>query len=214
MGENSIAGFSFALDSIEFDRIKAMFYFKIDDETELRLLDLQQTEKLFELTEQNRSHLREWLPWVDSNLSYEETARFIRSTLDQLAQNYGFQAGIWHRGHLAGVIGFHRIEWANRRTSIGYWVGKEYQGKGLVTKACIALIDYAFNELRLNRIEIRCATGNKKSCDIPERLGFTKEGVIRQAEWLYDHFVDHNVYGILASEWKKPTTTKKEARSL
>jgi ribosomal-protein-serine acetyltransferase len=51
-------------------------------------------------------------------------------------------------------------------------------------------------------VEIGCAPGNRKSCAIPERLGFTREGVLRQREWLYDHFVDHVVYGILAEEWR------------
>ncbi len=185
-----------------------MFYCKIDDETELRLIELRHTEELFLLTEQNRQHLREWLPWVDSSSSYEDTARFIKSALEQFTQNLGFQAGVWHQGKLVGVIGFHRIEWGNRRTSIGYWLSKQHEGKGLMTKACAALIDYAFNELKLNRIEIRCATANKKSCAIPERLRFTKEGVIRHAEWLYNHYVDHNVFGLLASEWKKSSTRK------
>jgi ribosomal-protein-serine acetyltransferase len=180
-----------------------MFFFKIDEKTELRLLELRHAEELFTLTEQNRLHLREWLPWVDSSASYEDAIRFLKSALEQYAQNLGFQAGIWYQRKLVGVIGFHRIEWGNRRTSIGYWLSQNYQGKGLVTKACAALIEYAFSDLRLNRIEIRCATGNQKSCAIPERLGFTKEGVIRQAEWLYDHYVDHNVFGLLASEWKK-----------
>lgn len=72
-----------------------------------------------------------------------------------------------------------------------------------MTKACIAFINHAFSELQLNRVEIRCAVGNTKSRAIPERLGFTNEGTIRDGEWLYDHFVNHIVYGILAMEWIK-----------
>lgn len=188
-----------------------MFHFKIDDKTELRLLELRHTEELFILTDRNRHHLREWLPWVDSSLYPESTERFIKSALEQFARNYGFQGGLWFQGRLAGVIGYHQIDWVNRRTSIGYWLGAEFQGKGLMTKACAALIDYAFGQLKLNRIEIRCATGNKKSRAIPERLGFTQEGIIRQAEWLYDHFVDHAVYGMLASEWRNPVLSKKHS---
>jgi ribosomal-protein-serine acetyltransferase len=66
------------------------------------------------------------------------------------------------------------------------------------------LVEHAFGELGLNRVSIACAVENKKSCAIPERLGFRREGVKRQAEWLYDHFVDHVVYGALASEWQAP----------
>jgi ribosomal-protein-serine acetyltransferase len=65
------------------------------------------------------------------------------------------------------------------------------------------LVEHAFGELDLNRVVISCATENKKSCAIPERLGFRQEGIQRQAEWLYDRFVDHAVYATLASAWRK-----------
>jgi ribosomal-protein-serine acetyltransferase len=103
---------------------------------------------------------------------------------------------------LAGVIGYHSIDWENRSTALGYWLGMEFQGRGLATAACRALVSYAFEELGLNRVSIAYATENEKSCAIPERLGFRREGVQRQAEWLYDHFVDHAVYAALASEWQ------------
>jgi len=64
------------------------------------------------------------------------------------------------------------------------------------------MLDHAFGELRLNRVEVFCATDNVKSRAIPERLGFKQEDVIRQAEWLTDHYVDHAVYSILAEEWR------------
>ena len=76
------------------------------------------------------------------------------------------------------------------------------QGRGIVTKACRTLVTYAFEQYTLNKVEIHCATGNTRSRAIPEKLGFVQEGIIRQAEWLNDHYVDMVVYGMLASEWK------------
>jgi ribosomal-protein-serine acetyltransferase len=73
-----------------------------------------------------------------------------------------------------------------------------------MTNACRAVVTAAFENYPLHRIEIRCATGNHKSCAIPKRLGFTYEGRLRQAEWLYDHFVDLEVFSILAPEWPRP----------
>jgi len=188
--------------------VSPMVRLGIDDETELCLLKERHAEELFVLMNQNRKYLREWLPWLDTNKSLDDTEEFIKGSLEQFANNSGFQSGIWFRGRLAGVIGYHKIDWVNRATSIGYWLGASFQGKGLMTNACRVLVDYAFNEFGLNRVEIRCAVENKKSRAIPERLGFKQEGVIRQAEWLYDRFVDHVVYGMLAGEWqslyKKP----------
>jgi ribosomal-protein-serine acetyltransferase len=179
-----------------------MFRYRIDEETELRLLEERHAQELFALIDQNRTYLREWLPWVDGTTSLEDTRKFIRFSLEQFARNEGFNAGIWYHSKLAGVIGHHKINWANRKTSIGYWLGVSFQGKGLMTKSCRAVVNYDLNELKLNRIEIRCAVENRKSRAIPERLGFRQEGIIRQAEWLYDHFVDLVVYGMLADEWK------------
>ena len=179
-----------------------MFSHKLSENTELRLLEERHAQELTDLTDRNREYLRAWLPWVDANRTVEDRKKFISGALKQFAENDGFTAGIWHEGRLAGVIGYVSIDWDNRTTEVGYWLGEEYQGRGLVTAACRALVDHAFEELGLNRVSIACATENKKSCAIPERLGFRREGVVRQAEWLYDHFVDHVVYATLASEWQ------------
>jgi ribosomal-protein-serine acetyltransferase len=179
-----------------------VFSHRLTQDTKLRLLEERHAEELTNLTDRNREHLRAWLPWVDASRTLEDRKNFIRDALKQFAQNKGFTAGIWYEGSLAGVIGYFPIDWENRSTELGYWLGEEYQGKGLVTAACRALVDHAFGELGLNRVVISCATENEKSCAIPERLGFRREGIHRQAEWLYDHFVDHVTYAALASEWQ------------
>ena len=180
-----------------------MFSHKLSENAELRLLEERHAEELSDLTNRNRDHLREWLPWVDSSRTVEDRRNFIRSSLKQFAENNGFQAGVWYDGRLAGVVGYHNIDWENRSTALGYWLGQEYQGKGLMTAACRAVVEHTFAELGLNRVSVACAIENKKSRAIPERLGFRQEGVQRQAEWLYDHFVDHVIYAALASEWRR-----------
>lgn len=167
------------------------------------MLDLQDAKQLFALTDQSRESLREWLPFIDYNKSVVDTEAFIKSTMKQFSENNGFQAGIWSGEKMVGVIGFHQINWNNKSTSIGYWLGKGFEGSGLMTKSVHAFVNHAFTELKLNRVEIRAAVENKKSRAIPERLNFIEEGRIRQSEWLYDHYVDHIVYGILAEDWNK-----------
>lgn len=167
----------------------------------IRSFEAGDAESLFALIDRHRSFLRTWLPWLDLTRAVDDTRMFIEGTQQQLAVNNGFQAGLWNQGRLVGVIGYHRIDWLNRSTSIGYWLGEEFQGRGMMTKACRAMVSYAFDRYHLHRVEIRCAEGNVKSRAIPERLGFLPEGKIREAEWLYDHFVDHMVYGMLAPDW-------------
>jgi ribosomal-protein-serine acetyltransferase len=182
---------------------ESRFFFHIDTETELRLFTEEDAEELFALIDCNRAHLRQWLPWVDYEVSTEDSREFIEQSLDQYERNKGFQLGIYYRGRLAGVIGMHSVNWPNKKVEIGYWQGEQFQGRGLMTSACRTLIDYAFDRLQLNRVEILCATGNVRSCAIPQRLGFTREGVLRDGEWLYDHYVDLTIYGMLGREWSK-----------
>lgn len=177
-----------------------MFYCTLNDETELRLLEIRHAAALFSLTDSSRDHLRGWLPWVDDIKHIDDSRRFIESGLRQFAEQDGFHAGIWHKGHLAGIIGLHGIHWGNRSTSVGYWLGGTFQGKGLIILAAKSLVAYCFEELHLERVEIRVAEGNTRSRAIPERLGFKQEGTLRNAESLYDEFVDHVVYSKLASE--------------
>jgi ribosomal-protein-serine acetyltransferase len=180
-----------------------MFTYKVDEKTKLKMLTLQDAESLFMLTDQSRASLKEWLPFIDHTKSSADTEVFIRATMKQYADNNGFQAGIWYEGEIAGVIGFHKIDWNNKSTSLGYWLGKGYEGSGLMTTSVSAFVNHALVELGLNRVEIRAAEENKKSRAIPERLNFTEEGRVRQAEWLYDHYVNHVVYGMLAEDWNE-----------
>jgi ribosomal-protein-serine acetyltransferase len=179
-----------------------MFRLQVADDVELGVLEERHAEELFALVDRNRAYLREWMPWLDNTISAEDERSFIKRSRAQFANNEGMAAGIWFQGKLAGGIGFNRIHPVNRLTDIGYWLSADCQGKGLVTRSCRALLDYAFNELKLNRVEIYAATGNRKSRAIPERLGFVQEGILRQREWLYDHYVDIVIHSMLADEWR------------
>jgi len=178
-----------------------MFYYPIDQEVKLALLELKDAPKLYRLIQENREHLRTWLGWVDSVNSIQDTKHYIKVVQSKMIEGHGFQSSIRVRGELAGLIGFHNFSMQNRSVSIGYWLGKNYQKQGLVVKATKALVEYAFNEWDIHRIEIRCATENYDSRRIPEKLGFQKEGLLRQVEWLYDHYVDHQVYSMIKGEW-------------
>jgi len=169
---------------------------------ELKLLEVGEAKTLYGLADHNRARLREWLPWVDQTHSAEDVRLFILRVQEQYRSNLGPQAGVWVNGVLSGTMGCHPIDWSNRNSSVGYWLDRAQEGKGVITRCCAALIDYLFDELRLHRIEIRCGTGNLRSCAIPRRLGFTREGVSRSAEWVNDHWVDLVIWGLLEEDWR------------
>lgn len=148
-------------------------------------------------------HIREWSNWLnDPDQTVEQTEEWIVKNRANYGSGNGYEIGIWHGDCMAGQIGYNYFDNNDRRTEIGYWLGKEFQGKGLITRSCRALIDNAFTNLNLNRIEIRCGTANKKSRSIPEKLGFKLEGIAKESEFLHDRFVDLAVYAMLAREWQ------------
>lgn len=175
---------------------------KISEDLILRPVKPEDSSALFALTNKSREYLREWLPWVDSTQTEEETKQYINFSQKGEKDGSLLNLVIVWKENIVGITGFNKIDKNNRITYIGYWLGQEFQGNGLMTKAVKALTDYAFNTLSINKIEIRAAVENQKSRSIPERLGYQLEGTLRSNEWLYDHFVDHTVYGMLAKEWK------------
>ncbi|MBI1248633.1 GNAT family N-acetyltransferase [bacterium] len=178
-----------------------MFPFHLGSGLSLELLEPQHAAEIFAVVDANREHLRPWMPWVDSTVSVADVEAFISTTLTQVANNDGFQTAIRADEKIVGVIGMHKIDWRNKSTSLGYWLAKEAQGKGIMTKTCAAYVAHSFSELGLHRMEIRCATENSRSRAIPQRLGFVSEGTVRDAEWVNGRYVDHVVYGLLSGEW-------------
>ncbi|MNI01097.1 putative ribosomal N-acetyltransferase YdaF [compost metagenome] len=183
-----------------------MFTFTMNSEVELRLIEVRDAEGVYDQIHRNREYLTQWLPWASVS-TLEGTKEFIQSELNRYAHNNGFNCGIFYLNTFIGCVGTHAIDWNNKKTSLGYWMGEAYQGRGIMTDAVRSLIEFGFQGLGLNRIEIRACTDNFKSRAIPERLGFIHEGTIRQAEFIKDKYWDHEVYGLLANEWKKCSST-------
>lgn len=173
----------------------------VDKELRLVMLNQEHAGDVFRLIQKNRDFLREWLPWVDGVDEPEDTSAFITGTVDQHENGKGPHFLIEFRGIAAGVIGFHPIDRANRSAEIGYWLGEEFTGIGLMTRSVEQLLRIGFLELNLNRIEIRCAEENESSSAVAEAVGMVYEGTLREEEWLYDYFVDHAVYSMLHSEF-------------
>lgn len=177
-----------------------MFHVRVDDDLDLRLLTEADTQPLFTLIEANREYLRQWLSWVDDTRTPGSTRRFIEAGLTMHANNSGLQAGVWFRGQLAGVVSLNHIDHMNKQTEIGYWLGRDFQGQGIMTRACAALTGYVFEELAMQHVEIRCAVDNQKSRAIPERLGYEIEGTSMQLDWYTEQYINTVVYGLSAKD--------------
>jgi ribosomal-protein-serine acetyltransferase len=179
-----------------------MFKLVMGPDAYLALIEPRHAKDLNLLIKNSYEHLYEWSNWLKNNdQTVDETEEWIRKNKLNFGSGLGYEIGIWHEGNMAGQIGYNYFDRENHRTEIGYWLGESFQGKGLITRACGALIDHSFDQLDIKRIEIRCCTENLKSRKIPEKLGFKLEGVARNAEWLHDRFCDLAIYAMLYEEW-------------
>ena len=179
-----------------------MMTIKIEDDLSLEMLNETHTEAMFTLIDSNRPHLKEWLPWVDHIKSVEDFKGHIADCKKRQAEQTDLAFVILLKNEMAGRIGIHYIDHLNKIASIGYWLGNGFQGKGIITKACIVLIDHCFNTLGMNRVQIKCATGNFKSQAIVKKLNFKQEGILRKAELVNGKFLDLYMYSMLKDEWK------------
>ena len=179
-----------------------MKHFQLNEDIVLRTYALSDALELISLVDLNRTHLRTWLPWLDKNKTVEDSKEFIRFSLKQLEQDLGFICGIFYQGKLVGSCGYHLIKNSNSSVSLGYWLAENKTGKGIITKCVKFLINYAFEELKLNKVLVEVGEDNLPSRAICERLGLFNEGIEREAECLYGHYINHIRYSILKSEWK------------
>jgi ribosomal-protein-serine acetyltransferase len=178
-----------------------MFRAHIRQDVYLQLLEERHAPQIFSLVDQERDFLRQWLPWVDATLTEDDSLSFIRSTLEQFVAQKALTAGIWSGYRCCGIVGTHRLDPLNRKVEIGYWLGREFQGQGIMTSACRALVTHLLGELDLNRVEIQCAKDNQKSAAVAERLGFVEEGSAREAQLLHGRFHDLRGFAMLKKDW-------------
>ena len=180
--------------------LKLKTEFRIDDSITLRAWTEADVNDALEIVLRNRDHLQTFMRWMTPDYDLALAQKFIIEGITSRLHQKNLGLAIVRDEELIGSIGFVYFDFDSRKTEIGYWIDKEHQGKGIILRACRVLIDYAFDELKLNRIEIRCSVKNLRSAAVPERLGFKKEAVLRQAEVPRDGLHDFNIYGLLAED--------------
>lgn len=175
--------------------------FEIDKNLTLRLLQAEDAVNLFTLVDTNRSYLKEWLSWLDHNTDVKDTVSFIASIQDQFRSGLGYSCGVFFNSGLVGMCGYHPINISNKSVVIGYWLSENAQGSGIITRCTKFFIEHAFCEFMLNEVHISVAVNNLKSCAVCDRLGLISNGIVSEAEFLYDKYVDHIKYSISREEW-------------
>jgi ribosomal-protein-serine acetyltransferase len=162
---------------------------------------LEDAAELFRAVNESREHLRPWLVWVDSTTKQEHSLQFIQVSLQQQNNQEALALGIFHKRKIIGGIGMHEWDHVLEKAQLGYWVSKDFEGKGIITTCLERFIDFLFDKVGLNKLEIHFVPANNRSATIAERLGFKVEGVLRDSYVINGAFTDLVVTGLLKKEW-------------
>lgn len=143
-----------------------------------------------------------WLPWARPGHSLGDTRRYLRGARSARNRRQAFEFVIEDQGdgRLLGMVSLHRIDWMRRSGGIGYWVRRSEWGRGIAPEAARAMLDVAFIECGLHRVEVLVAPENKPSQRVVDKVGFVREGVARGAEFVNGSHLDHIQYALLRSD--------------
>lgn len=174
---------------------------RVNKDLILKELELSDAEYIFKTIDSQREYLGEWLPFVEFTKSVKDSLDYVNSVVTMPEDCKEWQFAVFFGDDFAGLAGFKGTDRLNRKSEIGYWLREDFQHRGIMTESVRALIKFGFSELDLNRIQIKCAPENVKSNKIPQRLGFTLEGIERESEFVKEGvFRDANVWSLLKKD--------------
>lgn len=176
----------------------------LGDGAQARPFEPDESGAIFDLVLANREHLDRWLLWSNSIQAESDAAATIAKYVTRRDAGLGFNCGIWVGDRLAGGIVCRDLNPEDRNAEIGYWLGSEFTGRGLATAAATMATDYLIRIRDMHRVTMHCAGDNVRSRAIPERLGYTLDGILRESNSLNGQFYDQAVYSVLAREWPHP----------
>jgi len=171
---------------------------------ELRSLDPWQAEEFAAYVDSARDDLIDWLPWADLVRDVDSARAFLQRYADRTARDEGRIYGLWLDGRLVGGTLFRVFDVDDELCEIGVWLSPEARGQGLVTQAVQAMIDWAVDVRGIHRIEWHCVPENEASRAVATRLGFTREGVLRESFRYRDRVWDTEIWALLAGAHRRP----------
>lgn len=160
---------------------------------------------LDEAIRESLADLNQWLPWARMDYTSSDTTAFIRESAqawkEERAWDYSIRINENPRRHV-GNISFWTVSKLGKIAEIGYWVRSGETRQGICTEAVGLLLDEVFDSLGYHKIVLRIAIGNDASDRVAEKLGFTREGVLREELLIRGNWVDHSLWSLLDREYR------------
>lgn len=173
---------------------------------ELRPFRRRDLDALLTAVKESNHDLIEWLPWAHENYGRRDALIFLRDSIAAWGEGRAYDFSIRYqddpRRHLGNVSVWFTSK-QSRIGEVGYWIHSAETGRGVGTEATARALDVAFGELEMHRVTLRIAVGNRASERIAEKLGFTREGLLRDELQIKGRWVDHTVWGLLDDEHVK-----------
>lgn len=165
-------------------------------------LELADGAELWDAVERSRWHLERWLPWVPFNNAPEASLRYAEACVADWDAGRAVRFAIrdLHSRELLGVVGLDSCVHLHRSCELGYWLRRDATGRGVMTEAARACVEFAFARMAVHRIRCAAATDNSASLRVIARLGFRFEGIARQAELVGARWLDHAIFARLSSD--------------
>ena len=155
----------------------------IDTALSLRAVAPDDAVALAAFVDDNRVHLSVFLSDLTDEITDVTSAeRHLADVLDLRLHKLLLEMHIWDGARLCGAVRLRDIDWQHRNAKIGYLLGASEQGRGVITRVLTTFLAWAFDELQMHRIELRCDPRNAPSIAVAKRLGFTCEGIARGVE--------------------------------
>jgi len=162
---------------------------------------LDQTDELYRLIADNRSHLDKHISFTQNKDTRHKVKIFLREIANFNIGGQKFNLLIHYDQQIIGLIGFHKIDRLHARAEIGYWIGEHFQGKGIMQDVIPKFLQYGFEALAVNKVELLTLTKHERNIRLVEKLGFKKEGILREHYFMHDSFRDAILYSMLKSEF-------------
>uniref|UniRef100_A0AAU2JTR9 GNAT family N-acetyltransferase n=1 Tax=Streptomyces sp. NBC_00049 TaxID=2903617 RepID=A0AAU2JTR9_9ACTN len=178
-----------------------MFSIDLADDAQLFPLEVWHAEEFLAHMDRGREYIGEHIVLADIVTDLDSARSFLANYAQKTAEDAGRLYGIRVGGTLVGGVLFRTFETASGTCEAGCWLEPAAAGRGLITKACRILIDWAFGDRGMHRVEWRASSANKKSLAVAERLGMTREGVLRQNHIHRGARQDTEIWAVLADEW-------------
>ncbi|MDK9494523.1 GNAT family protein [Streptomyces katrae] len=177
-----------------------MFAIDLADDAQLFPLEVWHAEEFLAHMDRGREFIGRFIGLPDRVTDLASARHLLGSKAEEAARDGARLYGIRVDGTLVGGVLFRTFDADAGNCEVGCWLEPAAAGRGLVTKACRILIDWAFDVRGMHRVEWHVAAGNEKSIAAAERLGLTRDGVMRQNHLHRGVRQDTEVWAVLAHE--------------